>query len=72
MDMKPEKVEYEFENIFPGSKQISDEILKTINENSLDIFNDVKAGFEEIFSLLYLKYTNSVFSKIPLKDVFLD
>lgn len=72
MDFKTERIVYDFDNIFPADEQISREIARTLNENSLSIFNEVKGGIEKAFSFIYKQYMNNVFSKIPLRQVFLD
>ncbi|CAH1110215.1 unnamed protein product [Psylliodes chrysocephalus] len=71
MDMQPENNIFEFTNLFPADKAIEDKILKTINENNLSIFNELKDGFEQIFSMIYLQTSNKVLSKIPLDELFL-
>ncbi|KAJ8958529.1 hypothetical protein NQ318_002324 [Aromia moschata] len=72
MNMKPEKISFYFGNIFPEDERISAEVLKTLNENSLDIFNEVKPGFERAISFIYMNVANKVFSKIPIDDIFLE
>ncbi|XP_030747620.1 protein takeout-like [Sitophilus oryzae] len=70
MDMSTEGAYFDFENIFPGNEQISKEVGKTINENSQEVFNDVKQGFEKILAELHQNAANSVFSKIPENELF--
>ncbi|XP_018570244.1 protein takeout-like [Anoplophora glabripennis] len=72
MDINSESIVYDFDSIFPGNEQISNEIAKTLNENSLSIFNEVKGGIEKAFSFVYMQYMNNVFSRIPLNQIFLD
>lgn len=71
MNMTVEKCVFHFENLFPGNEQISNEIEKTINENFMDIFREVKHGFEEVFSTLHQDAANNVFSKVPVDDLYL-
>nr|XP_023028012.1 protein takeout-like [Leptinotarsa decemlineata] len=70
IDMNPESIHYDFSNIFPANKQIQAEIRKMVNENSLVLFNDVRMGFQEAFSIFHMDIANLVFSKIPMDDVF--
>lgn len=69
--MNPEKVEYYFENIMPGNEQLSNELLKTINENSLSIFNDIKPGFQQVYSVIFKDIVNKIFDKVPMDEVFM-
>ncbi|CAG9767766.1 unnamed protein product [Ceutorhynchus assimilis] len=71
MNMSVEKCYFDFPNIIPGNEQISKEVGKTVNENSQEIFQDVKGGFEEVLARLHENGANSVFSKIPEDELFL-
>ncbi|CAH1110230.1 unnamed protein product [Psylliodes chrysocephalus] len=71
MDMRPDNVLFEFTNLFPSNKDIENEIGKTLNENSLAIFNEIKAPVEQIFSTIHTQIANQVLSKIPFDDIFL-
>lgn len=68
----PEHVSFNFENIIPGNPTVSESVAATINENSDTIFRDVKGAFEEVFQQIYTQIMNSIFSKIPIDEVFLD
>ncbi|XP_018570248.1 protein takeout-like [Anoplophora glabripennis] len=70
--LRPEKLHFDLTNIFPANEQIAAEILKTMNENSLIIFNDIKGGFEQIFSEIHWAMANKLFSKEPINEIFLD
>ncbi|CAH0548737.1 unnamed protein product [Brassicogethes aeneus] len=72
MNMKPGKVYFNFENLFPGNAQMSATLDKTVNENSEVVFNDVKSAFEEVFSQIWNNLANSVLSKVPIDEIFLN
>ncbi|KAJ8917337.1 hypothetical protein NQ315_002359, partial [Exocentrus adspersus] len=62
MDMRPEKITYDFGNVFPGNEEISNQIVRTLNENSKSIFDEVKPGIEKaFFSGLQAIYERCVF-----------
>ncbi|XP_076255913.1 protein takeout-like [Rhynchophorus ferrugineus] len=71
MDMSAKECHFDFPNMVPGNEQISREVEKTVNENSQEVFQDVKHGFEEVLSRLHENGANSVFSKIPEDELFL-
>lgn len=71
MNMSVQECYFDFPNMIPGNEQISNELGKTINENSMEIFQDVKGGFEQLLSKVYENGANSVFSKIPEDELFL-
>lgn len=71
MEMKTKKMIYYFTNLFPGNEQISSEILKTINDNPLTLFNEMKNVFEGAFSKIHSDMANRVYSKIPMDELYL-
>lgn len=71
LEMNPKKVVFDFRNIVEGNQQLSDEILKTINENSLGVYSDVKNGFGKAFSEIYIGAANNFFMKVPEDELFL-
>ncbi|CAH1118477.1 unnamed protein product [Phaedon cochleariae] len=70
LDMKLEDIHYEFTDLFPGNQQISDEILKTLNDNGLAIFNEIKAGFESVFGYMEMQTHNNIMSKFTEDQLF--
>ncbi|XP_066255610.1 protein takeout-like [Euwallacea similis] len=70
IEMTAESCHFDFPNLIPGNEQISKEVSKTVNENSLEIFKDVKNGFEQMLSSLHQNAANNVFSKIPEEELF--
>lgn len=72
LKLNPENVTYYFENIMPGNEQLSNELLKTINENSLNVFKDISSGFEKIYSVIFKDLVNKVFGRVPMDEIFLD
>ncbi|XP_057664278.1 protein takeout-like [Diorhabda carinulata] len=71
MDLRPSRVIYYFQDIFPTNRKIEADILNTMNENSLDIFKEIKPSFDATFSKIYMDRMNIVLSQIPFDDMFL-
>lgn len=69
-NLKPEKVEFQFENLFNGDKRLGDEILKLLNENWSDVFEDIRPGYEEAIALIAKDVTNLIFRKVPYGKLF--
>ncbi|XP_072377445.1 protein takeout-like [Diabrotica undecimpunctata] len=70
--LRPEKMIYEFENLFNGDKKLGDQILSVLNENWSELFTDVRDGYEKSFGLIFQGLGNRVFSRVALEDIFLD
>ncbi|XP_060533011.1 protein takeout-like [Cylas formicarius] len=70
--MRPEKVIYKFDNLFDGQKDLGDNVNKVINDNSAEVFEDVRSGYEKSFALIFLDLANRVLPKVPQEDIFLE
>lgn len=70
LDMKCSNAHYKFENLFNGDKRLADNILKVINDNPLDIFNDVKPGVDKSYALVCKALAQLVFEKVPANMIF--
>lgn len=63
---------FKFDNLFNGDKKLGDEINKVLNENWESLFNDVKAGYDESFALIFKDLANRVFNRVPFNEIFID
>lgn len=70
--MNPEKVVFKFDNLFNGQKELGDNINQVLNDNSAEVFNDVRAGYEKSFGIIFKDLANRVLPKVPVNDIFLD
>lgn len=68
--MYPEKVTYNFENLFNGDKALGDAMNKVLNDNNMVIFEDVKQGYEASFDIIFKDLVNKIFARIPLNEIF--
>ncbi|GJQ81234.1 hypothetical protein Trydic_g20453 [Trypoxylus dichotomus] len=69
--IKPEKMQYQFDNLFDGDERLGSEINKVINENWESIYNDVKGGYEKSFGLIFRGLAESLFSRVPYNEIFI-
>ncbi|KAK5637948.1 hypothetical protein RI129_012243 [Pyrocoelia pectoralis] len=69
--LAPGKVSYKFENLFNGNTELSNQIHVVLNENWKAVFDDVKEGYEDLIATVGKAYANQLFSKIPVKNIFL-
>ncbi|CAG9815031.1 unnamed protein product [Phaedon cochleariae] len=70
--LRPDKVTFKFDNLFNGDQRLGDEINKVLNDNWSELFTDVRGGYEESFGLIFQGLADRVFSRVALKDIFLD
>lgn len=60
------------ENLFNGDKALSDNMNLFLNENWRDIFQELRPSIEDAFSQILNSLLNSVFSKVPYSDFYID
>lgn len=60
------------ENLFNGDKALSDNMNLFLNENWRDIFQELKPSIEDAFTQILNSLVNSVFSKVPYSDFFIE
>ncbi|KAF2900820.1 hypothetical protein ILUMI_05359 [Ignelater luminosus] len=69
-NLKPEKVEFQFDNLFNGDKQLADQILKLLNDNWSEVYEDIRPGYEEAIALIAKNITNLIFMNVPYDSLF--
>lgn len=69
--IQPEKMRYQFDDLFDGDERLGGEINKVMNENWQSIFNDVRDGYERSFGLIFKGLADSLFGRVPIKEIFI-
>ncbi|KAB0792592.1 hypothetical protein PPYR_14551 [Photinus pyralis] len=69
VNLDPEKVEFDFENLFNGDTQLGPQMNRIMNENSREIFNDVRHGYEEALGAVFKNIANLIFKRIPYDEL---
>ncbi|EFA05352.1 uncharacterized protein LOC663271 [Tribolium castaneum] len=67
----PKKVIFSYDNIINGNEQLSQQIMKTINENSLTVYADFGAAIEQVMATVWSQNINEVFARVPEEELFL-
>ncbi|KAB0792593.1 hypothetical protein PPYR_14552 [Photinus pyralis] len=67
----PDKVEFDFKNLFNGDPKLGPEMNKILNENWKEIFEDVKYAYEDALGAVFKNVGNLIFRKVPYDDLFL-
>lgn len=68
----PEKVNFDFQNLFNGDKLLGDTMNNFLNENSQIVFSELRGSFEESLSYIFKDITNKLFTKVPMDKIFLN
>lgn len=70
VDSVPERVSYKFDNLVNGNGQLSEELVKVMNENWREIYADLKEPYNKIQGSLLKNLGSQVLNKIPFDELF--
>lgn len=70
LDLKCTGAYYDFRNLFNGDQRLAENILEVINDNSLDLFNDVKPGIDKSYGIVFKAIAKQFFDKVPADEIF--
>lgn len=70
--LRPELVKFNFENLFNGNSRLGNELNNVLNDNWDAVFSDVREGYEKGLALVFQNLAHQVFTRVPLKNIFLD
>lgn len=68
--MKPERIDFKFDNLFNGNKLLSDRLHVVVNENWQALWLESKKDFENIYGEIYRDFTNKFFNNVPIDSIF--
>lgn len=71
LSIEPNGAHYHFDNLFNGDKQLSANILKTLNDNWKEIYDDVKEGYQNAYAEIFKTMASGLFSNVPIQEIFL-
>lgn len=66
--LDPEKLEFNFENLFDGDKKLGDQVNKALNDNWKAVWDDAKSEYEKAIATIIVKIVNDFFSTISFED----
>lgn len=72
LSINPNGADYVLDNLFNGDKKLAANILKVLNDNWKDIFQDVKEGLEKSYSEIFKAVANRLFRAVPVHEIFLN
>ncbi|XP_063930464.1 uncharacterized protein LOC135142650 [Zophobas morio] len=70
LKMRMTDIEFDLQNLFDGDEEAADRVKKIIRENALEIFGDVKPGYEEAFGLIFASIFDRFLGKVPAAYLF--
>ncbi|GLH11346.1 Protein takeout [Gryllus bimaculatus] len=68
---EPEKIFFNFENLFNGDKTLGSSINNLVNENWKEIWPQLQDPLQQFLSYSFREYARRIFDKVSLDDVFL-
>ncbi|KAF2900826.1 hypothetical protein ILUMI_05365 [Ignelater luminosus] len=70
VELKPERAEFNFENLFNGDAQLGDAMNKVLNDNWETVYQDVKEPIEDSTATIVRDYANKFLTKVPYDELF--
>lgn len=67
-----DNIHFDFQNLFNGNKELGDNILKVMNDNWEQVFDELGIGYEKAVAAATRAIANQVFSKISISELFDD
>lgn len=71
-DYSPDKIIFTFDNLIDGNEELSAQVLQVMNDNNHEVFEALRHDYQKSYGAIYWQIANSVFSKIPWKELFLE
>lgn len=71
LELEPEHVHFEFDNLFNGDKALTATMNEFVNANWRDIYEEMKPGISKATGLVVKSMINTFFTKYPYADYFL-
>ena len=68
--MQPRDIDFELQNMFDGDEESARRMRKIMKENVLELYTDVKDGYEEAFGKVFAYIFEKILEKVPVFDIF--
>lgn len=72
VSFNPGKVDLTIKDFFPNNKEFSKQFTTALMGSKDLIFQELKEPFAQAFSTIEKDLSNRVYSKIPMKEIFLE
>lgn len=64
------KVQYNFENLFNGNKQLGDEMNKFMNDNWMEVASEMQPSFWNTLDAVVVNVLSNLMKKVPFEKIF--
>ena len=66
----PRAIDFEFENLFDGDQESAGRFNKILKENVLEVYEDVKSGYDEAFGRMFAFVFDRFLTRVPVVYLF--
>ena len=70
LSMQPRVIDFDVNNLFDGDEESADRVKKILKENVLEIYGDLRHGYEEAFGKIFAYIFEKVLENVPVSDIF--
>ncbi|KAJ8922799.1 hypothetical protein NQ315_007834 [Exocentrus adspersus] len=71
LSLEPSLCHVRYDGLFEGNEKLGATLLKTINDNWRDMFDDIKDGLEAAYAEVFKSVASGFFNTVPIQDIFL-
>lgn len=72
VDIVPQKMKMNFENLLNGNQALADNMIEIINEEWRALYEDVKPSIVRNYADIFKRYAEKCFDKVPANKIFLN
>ncbi|XP_063930324.1 uncharacterized protein LOC135142537 [Zophobas morio] len=70
LKMQAKDIDFDVQNLFDGDEESASRVKKLIKDNILELFDDIKPGYEEAFGKIFAYIFEQILEKVPIYDIF--
>ncbi|XP_063930512.1 circadian clock-controlled protein daywake-like [Zophobas morio] len=70
LSVQPRSIDFDLKNLFDGDEEAADRFKKMLKENALEVYGDVKSGYDEAFGIIFATIFDRLLTKVPVSKLF--
>jgi asparagine synthetase A len=68
--VEPQMLNFKLDNLFNGDKVLGDNINQVMNDNSKEMYADLRSSYEEAFWKIFVAVFDNLLTRVPIAQLF--
>ncbi|KAH0821936.1 hypothetical protein GEV33_000855 [Tenebrio molitor] len=68
--VEPQMLNFKLDNLFNGDKVLGDNINRVMNDNSKEMYADLRSSYEEAFGKIFVAVFDNLLTRVPIAQLF--